>query len=171
MGSCSLSRSARVSQTRKMPVEDDGLPTAAPAQPQGKAPASRPAVQAAAAQVPTDNAYKTPSASPASMRPRRQLAAKGRPTPESVDASLSVGQCGVWSLLSGLCWSTVRVGSDRYTGAHTAPRGASRFERTLRRFGSRKRCAKRRRVRPREPLGTNPGSQGIFMTHTTRSNF
>ena len=131
MGSCSLSRSARLSQTRKMPVEDDGLPTAAPAQPQGKAPASRPAVQAAAAQVPTDNAYKTPSASPASMRPRRQLAAKGRPTPESVDASLSVGQSGVWSLLSGLCWSTVRVGSDRYTGAHTAPRGASRFERTV----------------------------------------
>ena len=91
MGSCSLSRSARLSQTRKMPVEDDGLPAAAPAQPQGKAPASRPAVQAAAAQAPTDNPYKTPSASPASMRPRRQLAAKGRPTPEKHDAAVKMG--------------------------------------------------------------------------------
>jgi len=121
-------------------------------------------------------AHVAPACSSSATRRRRQGSVRVRLSVRvepggSVDASLSVGQSGVWSLLSGLCWSAVRVGSDRYTGAHTVPRGASRFERTLRRFGSRKRCAKRRRVRPRVAIGTNPGSQGIFMTHTTCSNF
>ena len=32
-------------------------------------------------------------------------------------------------------------------------------------------CVKRRRVRPRGPFGTNPGSPDVSMTQSTRSNF
>ena len=57
--------------------------------------ASRQAAQAAAAQVPNDDPYSTPSASPASMRSKRQLAAKGRPTPLAAvkmhDAAVKMG--------------------------------------------------------------------------------
>ena len=59
-------------------------------QSQSGTPASGPTLQTAAQQVPIDDPYRTPSASPASMRPKRELAVKGRPTPERPDAAVKM---------------------------------------------------------------------------------
>jgi len=62
-----------------------------------------------------------------------------------------------------------RVRPERLTWSHTAPFGASLPRPKSTQSALNDLCVKLRRVRPREPFGTNPGSLDISTAQTTRS--